>query len=107
MSLLVVEMADKARDSDLVSFFDDFHELGHAEGSDSFGSSATSSEESDEVCRTNKPRRVRTYHGAADAHPSSSFHMPIATTCFDKLDGKFRRDSSSHNGAKDGQSELR
>ncbi|KAH7728457.1 Dbl domain containing protein [Aphelenchoides avenae] len=65
----LVEMADKARDSDLVSFFDDFYELSHAEGSDSFGSSATSSEESDEVVRNNKPRRVRTYHGAADAHP--------------------------------------
>jgi hypothetical protein len=67
----LVETAEKARDSDLMSYFDDVYELQHPEGSDSLGSSGTSSEENEEAVRLNKPRRARTYHGAADAQPKS------------------------------------
>ncbi|KAI1725252.1 rhoGEF domain-containing protein [Ditylenchus destructor] len=81
----LVETAQKARDSDMTAFFDDFQEFCHVSspGHSSNDSSATccsssASEENDDSRtkeegkrRNNKPRRARTYT-AADSQKSSS-----------------------------------
>lgn len=73
---LVVEYAQKSRDSDLTSFFDDLYEIGHPNNADSAGFSTSSSDEnqpstSDKSCR---PRRVRTWNiGSIEAHQSTFF----------------------------------
>jgi len=66
----LVEHAQKSRDSDITSFFDDIHELGHPNNADSAGFSTSSSDENQpstsERC---KPRRVRTWNiGNIEAH---------------------------------------
>uniref|UniRef100_A0A915D3P0 PH domain-containing protein n=1 Tax=Ditylenchus dipsaci TaxID=166011 RepID=A0A915D3P0_9BILA len=74
----LIETSQKARDSDLASFFDDLFELGQGgqPSSSSNDSSANYSDENEEnngnKKRANKPRRARTYHGTADSQSSSS-----------------------------------
>lgn len=85
----MVETAQKARDSDMTAFFDDFQEFCHVSspGHSSNDSSATccsssASEENDDSRtkeegkrRNNKPRRARTYT-AADSQSEPYFEFP-------------------------------
>ena len=64
----MVECAQKARDNDLESFFDDLNDLttSTSSSSDSSGSSASSNSEDEPTSvssKKQKPRRVKTYHG--------------------------------------------
>lgn len=72
-SFLVVELAEKSRDSDLPAYFDEVYELMHPVDADSATFSSSSDENlpsTSDRCR--KPRRVRTYHGAEDTPQTSA-----------------------------------
>lgn len=63
----LIEQAQKSRDSDLVSFFDDLHEIGHPNSGESTAFSSSSDENqpstSERCCR---PRRVQTWIKSKD-----------------------------------------
>uniref|UniRef100_A0AC34G696 Uncharacterized protein n=1 Tax=Panagrolaimus sp. ES5 TaxID=591445 RepID=A0AC34G696_9BILA len=81
----LVETAEKARDFDLQSFFDDLHDLtiaisssSESSGTDGVETSTTSNSEDEpssslSSSKGKKPRRVRTYHGTTmDSQPRGS-----------------------------------
>lgn len=55
----LIEYAQKSRDSDLTSFFDDLHEISHPNNGDS---ATLSSSSDDSRPSTSRPRRVRTWN---------------------------------------------
>ncbi|CAD5206249.1 unnamed protein product [Bursaphelenchus okinawaensis] len=74
----LIERAEKARDSDLPSYYDEVYELSHPGGFESatFSSSDENSPSTSERCR--KPRRVRTYHGEEDSkHQNVRRHTTV------------------------------
>lgn len=72
----LTELAQKARDNDLISYFDDLHELSHPTSSSDNAvngdESSSSSDYTDETSGSNKPRRVKTYHGQIDSQHRGS-----------------------------------